>query len=65
MPKPSLNSIAGMQTHQAILDLIADEQGWTEASKLLLCVEYISEYCDPQAFKNFLTERAKDENETD
>ena len=62
MPEKNKTPTQDAQTHQAILDLIADEQGWNDASKLALCVEYISEYCDPQVFKNFLAEKAKDEN---
>jgi hypothetical protein len=52
-----------MNSANDILDKIADEQGWTEATKLILCKEFIDKQGDQDDFEAFLKERAVSENE--
>jgi len=41
----------------------ADSQGWNETTMLDLCLEYINNQGDDQAFDDFLSEKCEEEDE--
>jgi len=45
-----------------ILDKYGDRQGWDDASKLAIALEYIDNQQDEDAFDQFVAEKADDEN---
>ena len=47
---------------ESIIDEIGTEQGWNDDSKLSLCLQYIDNQKDNEAFRAFLQEQADEEN---
>ena len=47
---------------ESIIDEIGTEQGWNDNSKLSLCLQYIDNQKDNEAFRAFLQEKADEEN---
>jgi len=42
---------------ESILNEIGDKEGWNDATKLDLCLEYIANQKSDDAFKDFLQEK--------
>ena len=51
-----------MSDAQGIFDIIADQQGWTDASQIIVLLRYISNQESDDAFEEFLIEQQQDES---
>lgn len=52
-----------MTVTEAVLNSIAEDQGWNESTKLILCLRFIASQRDDATFMLFLKEIADEEND--
>lgn len=45
-----------------MFEKIAEEQGWNDATKVCILLEYIDNQGSPEAFDDFISEKQADEN---